>query len=205
MNTRAVETTMPAAPPAYDPDNDLSAPMSVAARLRIIGTEAEGREFLRAQQLDLDGLREVADDLLLTRVDKLSQAELERRVLKQAIGARRKFEGLRTGWRADLIERPANPAPEQGESSGGLEERLTAAHQRIAELEEQLAAVTAERDAAQYEAAQLEDRNREMASDLDDALDQLSGHALHAEQERLVHPSTWSPWTASADREGFHR
>ncbi|MEV6659464.1 hypothetical protein [Nocardia fluminea] len=35
--------------------------------------------------------------------------------------------------------------------------------------------------------ADLEDRNRELASDLDDALDQLSGHALHDHQERLVH------------------
>ncbi|MFD3431347.1 hypothetical protein [Nocardia fluminea] len=35
--------------------------------------------------------------------------------------------------------------------------------------------------------ADLQDRNRELASDLDDALDQLSGHALHDHQERLVH------------------
>ena len=34
--------------------------------------------------------------------------------------------------------------------------------------------------------ADLQDRNRELASDLDDALDQLSGHALHDHQERLV-------------------
>lgn len=35
--------------------------------------------------------------------------------------------------------------------------------------------------------ADLKERNRELASDLDDALDQLSGHALHDHQERLVH------------------
>lgn len=35
--------------------------------------------------------------------------------------------------------------------------------------------------------ADLQDRNRELASDLDDALDQLAGHALHDHQERLVH------------------
>ncbi|MFJ2834618.1 hypothetical protein ACIO52_04580 [Nocardia sp. NPDC087230] len=34
--------------------------------------------------------------------------------------------------------------------------------------------------------ADLKDRNRELASDLDDALDQLAGHALHDHQERLV-------------------
>lgn len=34
--------------------------------------------------------------------------------------------------------------------------------------------------------ADLQDRNRELASDLDDALDQLAGHALHDHQERLV-------------------
>ncbi|MFD4461329.1 hypothetical protein [Nocardia sp. NPDC058480] len=46
-------------------------------------------------------------------------------------------------------------------------------HARIAVLEQQV--------------ADLEDRNREMATDLDDALDQLAGHALHDHQERLVH------------------
>ncbi|MEV6064871.1 hypothetical protein AB0L62_33140 [Nocardia asteroides] len=53
--------------------------------------------------------------------------------------------------------------------------------------------------------ANLEDRNRELASDLDNALDQLAGHALHAEQERLVHVPTWDLWTASTSREGFDR
>ncbi|APE33801.1 hypothetical protein BOX37_07250 [Nocardia mangyaensis] len=53
--------------------------------------------------------------------------------------------------------------------------------------------------------ADLQDRNRELASDLDNALDQLSGHALHDEQERLVHAPTWSPWTASMSQEGHQR
>uniref|UniRef100_UPI0005932725 hypothetical protein n=1 Tax=Nocardia vinacea TaxID=96468 RepID=UPI0005932725 len=67
------------------------------------------------------------------------------------------------------------------------------------------AAAVAARDAAEHEAAQLEDRNRELASDLDDALDQLAGHALHAEQERLIRTPAWSPWAASTDREGYDR
>ncbi|WP_068060337.1 hypothetical protein [Nocardia xishanensis] len=93
-----------------------------------------------------------------------------------------------------------------GVSREELEERLIAAHQRAAELEEQLAAVVAARDAAEHEAAQLEDRNRELASDLDNALDQLAGHALHAEQERLIRVPLWSPWPESgADRGGFDR
>lgn len=96
------------------------------------------------------------------------------------------------------------PVPE---AVGGtdLEARLAAANQRAAELEEQLAAAVAARDAAEHHAADLEDRNRELAGDLDNALDQLSGHALHAEQERLFHVPRWSPWTASADREGYDR
>ncbi|MFF0529550.1 hypothetical protein ACFYT3_14270 [Nocardia amikacinitolerans] len=92
-----------------------------------------------------------------------------------------------------------------GLSREELEQRLIAAHQRAAELEEQLAVVVAARDAAEHEAAQLEDRNRELASDLDNALDQLAGHALHAEQERLIRIPVWSPWSASTDREGHDR
>lgn len=96
------------------------------------------------------------------------------------------------------------PSPE-GLGRSEIEERLIAANQRAAELEEQLAAAIAARDAAEHQAAQLEDRNRELASDLDDALDQLAGHALHAEQERLIRTPAWSPWAASADREGMQR
>ncbi|PPJ27230.1 hypothetical protein [Nocardia nova] len=96
------------------------------------------------------------------------------------------------------------PSPE-GLGRSEIETRLIAANQRAAELEEQLAAAIAERDAAEHQAAQLEDRNRELASDLDDALDQLAGHALHSEQERLIRTPAWSPWAASADREGMQR
>ncbi|WP_306364620.1 hypothetical protein [Nocardia sp. CC227C] len=99
----------------------------------------------------------------------------------------------------------ARMAPETPGGGGDLQARLTAANQRAAELEEQLAQVTAALDAAEHRAADLADRNRELASDLDDALDQLAGHALHAEQERLIRPPAWSPWTASADRGGYDR
>ncbi|MEU6564366.1 hypothetical protein [Nocardia nova] len=93
------------------------------------------------------------------------------------------------------------------DASGGteIEARLAAANQRAAELEELLATAVAERDSAEHRAAQAEDRNRELASDLDDALDQLAGHALHSEQERLIRTPAWSPWAASADREGMQR
>ncbi|MFE3057125.1 hypothetical protein [Nocardia sp. NPDC059239] len=96
------------------------------------------------------------------------------------------------------------PSPE-ALGATDLEARLIAAHERTAELEELLAAAVAGLDAAEHQAAQLQDRNRELASDLDNALDQLAGHALHAEQERLIRPPAWSPWTASADREGYDR
>lgn len=52
--------------------------------------------------------------------------------------------------------------------------------------------------------ADLQDRNREFASDLDNALDQLAGHALHDEQERLFTADMWSPWPTST-REGYDR
>lgn len=95
-------------------------------------------------------------------------------------------------------------APELS-GTGDLQARLVAANERAAVLEEQLAEAITRADAAEHQAAQLEDRNRELASDLDDALDQLAGHALHAEQERLIRTPAWSPWTASADREGHQR
>ncbi|WP_067652913.1 hypothetical protein [Nocardia harenae] len=95
----------------------------------------------------------------------------------------------------------AAAVPEPGE----LAERLTAANQRAAELEERLAAVVAERDAAEHRAAGLEARNRELASDLDNALDQLAAHALHAEQERLVRRPRYSAFAASNDRGGYDR
>lgn len=74
----------------------------------------------------------------------------------------------------------------QNTTSGDLEARLAAANQRSAELEEKLAVVTAALDAAEHRVAVLEDRNRELASDLDDALDLASEHALDADHERLA-------------------
>lgn len=70
-------------------------PAAIAAHLRETETEEEGAEYLRAQHLDRETLLAVATELQLTRVDRLRQTELEKRVLKQAIGARRKFSGLR--------------------------------------------------------------------------------------------------------------
>ncbi|MGW4247180.1 hypothetical protein [Nocardia sp. NPDC004722] len=64
--------------------------------------------------------------------------------------------------------------------------RLASANERTALLEEQLEKVTAQRDAAEHHAAELEDRNRELASDLDDALDIASEHALDPSHERLA-------------------
>ncbi|TDV43172.1 hypothetical protein [Actinophytocola oryzae] len=68
---------------------------AIASRLREIETEEEGAAYLRTQALDRQGLLAVAAELRLTRVDRLKAAELEKRMLKQAIGARRKFAGLR--------------------------------------------------------------------------------------------------------------
>ena len=68
---------------------------AIAARLRDIETEDDGAAYLRAQHLDREGLLAIAAELQLTRVDRLKPSELEKRVLKQAIGARRKFAGLR--------------------------------------------------------------------------------------------------------------
>jgi hypothetical protein len=68
---------------------------AIAARLRDIETEEEGAAYLRAQHLNRPGLLAVAAELQLTRVDRLKPPDLEKRVLKQAIGARRKFAGLR--------------------------------------------------------------------------------------------------------------
>lgn len=67
----------------------------IASHLRELETEEEGAEYLHAQRLDRAGLLAVATELQLTRVSRLNPTELEKRVLKQAIGARRKFAGLR--------------------------------------------------------------------------------------------------------------
>ncbi|MFI6215431.1 hypothetical protein ACIBCD_25845 [Nocardia brasiliensis] len=67
----------------------------IAACLRETETEEDGAAYLRTQNLNRDELLGVAAELQLTRVSRLSQGELEKRILKQAIGARRKFSGLR--------------------------------------------------------------------------------------------------------------
>lgn len=104
------------------------------------------------------------------------------------------------------LSKSASIRPATGElSRAELIERLTAANQRAAELEEQLSITHAALDDAEHRAAQLEDRNQELAVDLDNALDQLAGHALHAEQERLIRTPAWSPWPVSTDREGYER
>lgn len=89
-------TAQPTREPDGEPDGepDVDAAL-VATRLRETETEQQGADYLRTQGLDRDGLLAVAAELRLTRVDRLSQSELEKRVLKQAIGARRKFSGLR--------------------------------------------------------------------------------------------------------------
>ncbi len=89
---RLAPVTTPDAPPPTMADVD---PAAVAARLRETETEEQGAEYLREQRLDHGTLLAVAAELQLTRVDRLRPAELEKRVLKQAIGARRKFSGLR--------------------------------------------------------------------------------------------------------------
>jgi hypothetical protein len=68
---------------------------AIASRLREIETEEEGAAYLREQNLDGAGLLAVASELQLTRVDRLRPTELEKRILQQAIGARRRFAGLR--------------------------------------------------------------------------------------------------------------
>lgn len=68
---------------------------AIAAQLRITETETEGAAYLDEQRLDRTGLLAVATELQMTRVERLSLKELKRRILKQAIGARRKFAGLR--------------------------------------------------------------------------------------------------------------
>ncbi|MFF0492065.1 hypothetical protein ACFYTQ_23805 [Nocardia sp. NPDC004068] len=68
---------------------------AIAERLRELESEQEGAAYLRDQRLDRESLLALAAELQLTRVGRLSQSELEKRVLKQAIGARRKFSGLR--------------------------------------------------------------------------------------------------------------
>ena len=92
---RATSAAAPEKPPPAARTMPGVDPAAIATRLRETETEEEGAEYLREQRLDRETLLAVATELQLTRVNQLSQAVLERRVLKQAIGARRKFAGLR--------------------------------------------------------------------------------------------------------------
>jgi hypothetical protein len=69
--------------------------VAIAAHLRELATEADGTAYLAAQQLTRADLLAVAAASGLTRIDQLSTAVLTQRVLKQTIGARNKFAGLR--------------------------------------------------------------------------------------------------------------
>ncbi|VVJ15343.1 Uncharacterised protein [Amycolatopsis camponoti] len=85
-------------PETLVPDDDRKPAVDVAAiasHLRELETESDGAAYLDAQRLDKAALLAVAAELQLTRVTRLSQRELKKRVLYQAIGARRKFAGLR--------------------------------------------------------------------------------------------------------------
>jgi hypothetical protein len=68
----------------------------IAVTLRTLETEQDGAAYLQVLRLSKDDLLGVAACLGLSRVQRLSYQALTRRVLKQAIGARRKFAGLRT-------------------------------------------------------------------------------------------------------------
>ncbi|MFD6073693.1 hypothetical protein [Amycolatopsis lurida] len=76
---------------AARPDVDM---VAIASRLREIETMEEGAAYLATQQLNKEGLLALAAELQLTRVDRLNQADLEKKILQQAIGSRRKFAGL---------------------------------------------------------------------------------------------------------------
>jgi len=93
--TASDESRPTAAVPPIEPAEPNVEAAHIASHLRETETEEAGAAYLRAQQLDRETLLAVATELHLTRVDRLSRTELEKRVLKQAIGARRKFAGLR--------------------------------------------------------------------------------------------------------------
>lgn len=80
------------------PERGPATAVEIAARLRVTDTETEGSAYLDDLRLDRRSLLAVAAALQLTRLERLSAKEIRRRVLKQAIGARRKFNGLREGW-----------------------------------------------------------------------------------------------------------
>jgi len=70
---------------------------TVAAHLRSLATVTDGAAYLDTLALDAARLRAVAAALGITRLPaRISRTALRNRVLQQAIGARRKFEGLRS-------------------------------------------------------------------------------------------------------------
>ncbi|QRP46960.1 hypothetical protein [Amycolatopsis sp. FDAARGOS 1241] len=72
-------------------------PAAIAAKLRQTATVEEGAAHLKALHLDREQLLAVAAALMLTRIPaRLSMKKLTEHMLNQAIGARRKFEGLRS-------------------------------------------------------------------------------------------------------------
>lgn len=85
-------TTQETQPPTKEPNADVA---TISARLSEIETEPEGAAYLKAQHLDRETLLAVAAELQLTRVERLTQSELQKKILRQAIGARRRFAGLR--------------------------------------------------------------------------------------------------------------
>ncbi|MER6991692.1 hypothetical protein ABT337_15605 [Saccharopolyspora hirsuta] len=90
--TQGARPSPPATSSDTPPNVDAAA---IALRLRKTDTVEEGAAYLDSLHLGREGLLAIAAELQLTRVDRLSQKELKRRVLKQAISARRKFAGLR--------------------------------------------------------------------------------------------------------------
>uniref|UniRef100_UPI003F492BA2 hypothetical protein n=1 Tax=Actinokineospora sp. CA-119265 TaxID=3239890 RepID=UPI003F492BA2 len=71
---------------------------TIAAHLRTLDTAEDGHAYLDTHNLDRDGLLAVAAVLQLTAASlprNASLAEIKRRIVKQAITARRKYEGLR--------------------------------------------------------------------------------------------------------------
>lgn len=76
-------------------------------------------------------------------------------------------------------------------------------------LQFELDRANADREAAEHKVADLEDRNRELASDLDDALDIAGARALSPERERLVSTPIYGHAFAGLvnnhEREGIER
>ena len=109
-NTRtATHVAKPATTATPAPTKPTTIEGTIAARLRDISTEQDGATYLRSQNLDRKGLQAVAAELGLTRVGRLGRDALEQRVLKQAIGARNKFAGLREGWQGTRKEQQGEP------------------------------------------------------------------------------------------------